>query len=796
MKQLLLLLLFGIILNQAKLAAQITITPTTLSCGNIEILNTTSGSHSFDVTVDPGVTGPVTIDAYDPGISYFSPSFEISLDGTSWYSTTTFSPNPAGETKTIYVRASPTIDQADHKSSDIYVYDAFFNFDNIVASVSIIYPEIDIRGNGVSIVNNDTTPSIIDATDIGSVSINTPQSVVFSIYNIKGGFPPTNRGKLFLKLVSATYVTISGTDASMFTLSVAPTSPINPAGGVSTFTIDFTPTSSGVKTATLTIYSNDADENPFTFAIQGTGASSIPTLASTTTVTSRTVNSGLSGGDISSNGGSPVTARGVCWSTSTLPTVDYSKTTDGTGIGTFSSTITGGLAAATHYYVRAYATNAIGTAYGPEVEFYTLSIEPTGQVTGVTNPVKTATTIDLSWTAAPGADGYIIIQKTGPTAPTSTGVEDGKPFADFTSIPVGSSVVFEVTSATCQITGLTSTTQYSFTIIPFAKGADNSTYNYKVDGTLGTITVSTTAAEPTIQASELKWETVATNSMGLSWTNGNGVGRVLVMKANSSTTDPTNGITYTGSTVFGSGDQIGAGTYVIYSGTGPAKSYIVISNLDLLTLYYFKVMEYNGSGLQTTYNMTGTPGFAIGNSDASALPITLTSFDASELNGNVLLKWVTASEKNNDYFIIERSLDGENFEPIGKIRGAGNSNVDISYDFTDQTHAGGVIYYRLKQFDFDGKETTFSTISININKDISLIETISLNDNLLNVDINSTSASMISLMDINGKSIEFAISKTEGSQQIKFSMVGLSRGIYFIRVEQEDGQVVSRKFIY
>src|SRR5690606_33506051 len=68
-----------------------------------------------------------------------------------------------------------------------------------------------------------------------------------------------------------------------------------------------------------------------------------------------------------------VTARGVCWNTSTNPTIANNCTTDGSGSGSFISSITG-LTVSTHYYVRAYATNSAGTAYGSVVEFDTAAI--------------------------------------------------------------------------------------------------------------------------------------------------------------------------------------------------------------------------------------------------------------------------------------------------------------------------------------------------------------------------------------------------------------------------------------
>jgi hypothetical protein len=97
----------------------------------------------------------------------------------------------------------------------------------------------------------------------------------------------------------------------------------------------------------------------------------MPTL-STTAASVITSSTASSGGSITTDGGAAITARGVCWSTSANPTIALSaKTNDGTGIGSFSSSITG-LDAGTLYYVRAYATNSVGTAYGSEVSFTTL----------------------------------------------------------------------------------------------------------------------------------------------------------------------------------------------------------------------------------------------------------------------------------------------------------------------------------------------------------------------------------------------------------------------------------------
>ena len=94
-------------------------------------------------------------------------------------------------------------------------------------------------------------------------------------------------------------------------------------------------------------------------------------ILTTDTISNITATTAVCGGNISSDGGGQVTARGVCWSKSTGPTVALTtKTSDGTGTGSFTSSITG-VAGLTTYYVRAYSTNSAGTAYGNELIFTT-----------------------------------------------------------------------------------------------------------------------------------------------------------------------------------------------------------------------------------------------------------------------------------------------------------------------------------------------------------------------------------------------------------------------------------------
>jgi uncharacterized protein (TIGR02145 family) len=104
-------------------------------------------------------------------------------------------------------------------------------------------------------------------------------------------------------------------------------------------------------------------------------------LATVTTaaVTSETATTAVSGGNVTADGGGAVSDKGICWGTATQPTIAGSHVSGGTGTGAFVSDLTG-LTGATTYYVRAYATNAAGTAYGNEVTVRTLLADVDGNL--------------------------------------------------------------------------------------------------------------------------------------------------------------------------------------------------------------------------------------------------------------------------------------------------------------------------------------------------------------------------------------------------------------------------------
>ena len=132
------------------------------------------------------------------------------------------------------------------------------------------FPEIDVLGNNTSISNEDTTPSTTDDTDFGSVQIGDA--------GVSHTFTVANTGTAALTLTGTPQVALTGT-TSDFTVTTQPSSPVA-GGSTTTFKIQFNPTATGARQATVSIANNDSDENPYTFTIRGSGtAANNPPIA-------------------------------------------------------------------------------------------------------------------------------------------------------------------------------------------------------------------------------------------------------------------------------------------------------------------------------------------------------------------------------------------------------------------------------------------------------------------------------------------------------------------------------------
>ena len=208
----------------------------------------------------------------------------------------------------------------------------------------------------------------------------------------------------------------------------------------------------------------------------------------TTAPSALTSTTAVSGGNITNDGGAPITARGVCWGTTANPVATGSHTTDGTGTGTFTSNITG-LTPGTAYHVRAYATNSFGTAYGADVPFNAAAIVPTVTTTAISAPTQTTATSGGNVTsdggAAVTARGVCWTSGTADPVVTDSHTTDGTGTGTFTS----------------SLTGLTANTTYK--VRAYATNSIGTAYGAVVPLTTSPILLATvtTAAVSTFTAS-------------------------------------------------------------------------------------------------------------------------------------------------------------------------------------------------------------------------------------------------------------------------------------------------------
>jgi len=184
----------------------------------------------------------------------------------------------------------------------------------------------------------------------------------------------------------------------------------------------------------------------------------------------------------------------------------------------------------------------------------------------------------------------------------------------------------------------------------------------------------------------------------------------------------------------------------------------------------------------TTANFWGDFGIGFG---SAPLPVEWLSFVAYLKSNTVVLDWKTASESGNDYFMVERSIDGHNFEAIGTVAGNGNTNTISSYSFTDYNPGTGILYYRLRQVDFDGQLDYSKIVPVRIGTGVSPVV---LYPNpirdiafvLINTEI--IGDVLLEIFDAAGKLVQSENANVlSGSNTIQIDVSSLPQGFYFLK---------------
>jgi len=254
------------------------------------------------------------------------------------------------------------------------------------------------------------------------------------------------------------------------------------------------------------------------------------------------------------------------------------------------------------------------------------------------------------------------------------------------------------------------------------------------------------------------------------------------------------------SNIAGADFGVGGGVK-IYSNTGTLLTTLGVvtanrgvyglPNGNFLTTNAAGLFEINGTTGDTIRQIiAGVSGRFITPYDLAIIPVELTSFAGSSLNGNVELSWTTATELNNSGFEIQRSTDGYNFTKIGFAAGFGTTTEQKSYRYTDNTSKPGKHFYRLRQIDFDGTFSYSNTIEVYVTAPtVFALEQNYPNpfnpSTMISYSIPQNSFVTLKVYDVLGNEVSTLVNETKevGTYAVRFDASGLSNGIYLYTIK-------------
>ena len=169
--------------------------------------------------------------------------------------------------------------------------------------------------------------------------------------------------------------------------------------------------------------------------------------------------------------------------------------------------------------------------------------------------------------------------------------------------------------------------------------------------------------------------------------------------------------------------------------------------------------------------------------DIGVLPVELSFFDAKVKSNDISIFWATSIELNNSHFEIQHSTDNRTFTSLGKVEGAGNSDLNIDYNYTHATPANGINYYRLQQFDFDGQSEYSQIVSVRFGKDagISVYPNPVQSEVVVTLEKEFTTNATAQIISQNG-SILLTETLTAKSFTQTMNVNSLPAGVYVLRV--------------
>ena len=238
----------------------------------------------------------------------------------------------------------------------------------------------------------------------------------------------------------------------------------------------------------------------------------------------------------------------------------------------------------------------------------------------------------------------------------------------------------------------------------------------------------------------------------------------------------------------------------VYDNNGdPMPLTMVIPETATAGQYFLNIWFESSVGYSATFS-NGSNNITTGTTNPcnciNPLPVELIDFTAEITSeNNVMLKWSTASETNNHHFQVQHSIDGNRFDNIGGVEGAGTTTETTHYSFKDESPADGRSYYRLKQVDFDGDFEFSPTRQVYLEKEGISIFPSPAKDwvNIRNLDKVDLDAE-IQIVNVDAKIIQrYPFSKDENLKTIAIS--DFSTGVYFVKVVFSNGDFYTDSFM-
>jgi hypothetical protein len=212
-----------------------------------------------------------------------------------------------------------------------------------------------------------------------------------------------------------------------------------------------------------------------------------------------------------------------------------------------------------------------------------------------------------------------------------------------------------------------------------------------------------------------------------------------------------------------------------------------LTGTNIVTIAGNGTAGYNGDGSPSTTKTLDCPyGICVDNPPV-VLPVSLSSFKADyvQQNNSVLCQWAVATQTNNKLFTVEKSVDGQMWNELGTVPGGGTVSYSQDYSLTDYQPTMGTSYYRLTQTDFDGKETVYAPVAINVDA----VSEATLYPNPVKESATLAYYSAvnepitITVMDMLGRTVRTVTPTVQtGNNAITISTSDLAKGIYFMRI--------------